>query len=385
VQLTGTAEMDNTSVIASSWRHAEHVAAEAPPTSATPAPLPDLRPVAASFPDGGVQPAIQTQDGAPVPIATTGRVTTEEPPSQLPLPRIVSGPVEMAPLMTAAPVEAAPHGLHPTPDVPREGAKQALPPYIVEPPDVLLVQASSAVLGPKSRLQPVDGSHLVRPDGTLDLGIYGQVFVAGMTLDQIRTAVAAQLLQTGARTYREPKINKMTGLPELDPSGTPIVEGEPKPYTIEQVRSEVRVDVIAYNSKAYYVITNNGGFGEGIFRVPITGNETVLDALSYIQGLPTTSSPKHIWLARSTKDPEHPMVMPVDYRAIARLGAANTNYQLYPGDRIYVDADKKIKVDSWLAKVLAPVDRVLGTALLGGTAYNVLTNRTGGSGSGTGR
>ena len=34
------------------------------------------------------------------------------------------------------------------------------------------------------------------------------------------------------------------------------------------------------------------------------------------------------------------MVMKVDYGAIVRTGAAGTNYQLMPGDRIYVGSRK---------------------------------------------
>ena len=36
----------------------------------------------------------------------------------------------------------------------------------------------------------------------------------------------------------------------------------------------VIVDVIAYNSKRYYVIFDGGGFGEQVFPFPITGSET---------------------------------------------------------------------------------------------------------------
>jgi polysaccharide export outer membrane protein len=384
-------QADNTSVIASSWHPVTHIGAEgspdqqtestpAPPlVSTVPAPLPELRPVASSNPGVSVPASLQSPDGISVPIASTGRVTTEEPPTQLPMPRSVQTPAApvapLVPVGPGGPLPAPPsHGLHYTPNVPREGAKQALPPYIVEPPDVLLIQASTAVLGPKSKLQEINGSHLVRPDGTVDLGIYGQVFVAGMTLDEIRTAVAIQLQKTGARTFREPEKNA-DGTEKKDGMGNPVL-APAKPYSVEQIRDEVRVDVISYNSKAYYVVTSGAGYGEAIFRVPITGNETVMDALSYIQGLPVTSSMKKIWLARSTKDPQHPMVMPIDYKAVAHLGAANTNYQLFPGDRIYVGADPWLSSTTWVSKRLNFVDRILGTALLGGTAYNVLTNRT---------
>ena len=43
--------------------------------------------------------------------------------------------------------------------------------------------------------------------------------------------------------------------------------------------------MFAYNSKVYYVITEGAGAGDLVARLPITGNETVLDAISQINGL----------------------------------------------------------------------------------------------------
>ena len=55
--------------------------------------------------------------------------------------------------------------------------------------------------------------------------------------------------------------------------------------------------MFAYNSKVYYVITEGAGFGDNVRRLPITGNETVLDAISQVQGFSRLSS-KNIWIAR---------------------------------------------------------------------------------------
>ncbi len=70
----------------------------------------------------------------------------------------------------AAPVHVVPLP-HP-PDVPRELAKQPLPPYVIEPPDILLVEAVPRE-GPLKNDQQIRGLHLVRPDGTIGQGIYG--------------------------------------------------------------------------------------------------------------------------------------------------------------------------------------------------------------------
>ena len=45
------------------------------------------------------------------------------------------------------------------------------------------------------------------------------------------------------------------------------------------------MDVLAYNSKVYYVITDGGGAGEQVYRIPSNGNETVLDAIAAIEGI----------------------------------------------------------------------------------------------------
>ncbi len=244
----------------------------------------------------------------------------------------------------------------------------------MEPPDILLIQASAAVLGSnKYRVQPLEGPHLVRPDGTVDLGIYGQVFVAGMTLADVKDQVARQLLVTGARTYRDTEKNADGTVKMKD--GVPVLAGKPKEFTLDQIKEEVRVDVIGYNSKWYYIITSGAGWGEMIYKVPVTGNETVLDALAYIQGLPVVASQKKVFLARPTTDPNHPLVVNIDYRSMTH-GSASCNYQLFPNDRIYVGSDPWLKADGILAKRFAPLERILGITLLGSSTVNSISGRT---------
>jgi polysaccharide export outer membrane protein len=293
--------------------------------------------------------------------------------SQTPTPGTVlipSTPTEAAPSQRLVPQAAPtqqpiaktsyhyPGGLHgaaaaPIPAVPREFEKQSLPPYVVEPPDILLINASNAITLPT---QPLQGQHLVRPDGTINLGIYGSVFVAGMNLDQVQDVVASVLKARHARRKGE--------------------EGKPaeKDMTVDEIKLELQVDVLAYNSKVYYIITDGGGYGAQVYRLSATGNETVLDALSQINGLPAVASKKKIWLARATPDHSAPVILPVDWCGIVRNGSAATNYQIFPGDRIYVDSDALIRTDSALGKFLAPVERVLGTVLLGSSTVNSIRN-----------
>lgn len=191
--------------------------------------------------------------------------------------------------------------------------------------------------------QFVAGPHLVRPDGTVGLGVYGSVYVTGMTLQQARNAIEQHLSQ-------------------------------------HIHRPEVSVDVLAYNSKVYYVITDGGGAGEQVYRIPTTGNETVLDAIAGVNGLPTVASKASIWIARPTPDSGMPdQVLKVDWNAIAQGAQTSTNYQMLPGDRLYVKASPLITMDTKLAKFTAPIERLLGFTILGnGAARSIQGNNANG-------
>jgi polysaccharide export outer membrane protein len=273
-------------------------------------------------------------------------------PETLQPPRLNPVPEDhvLAPHVVPAPAHGDPAAGHGAP-IPRELNKAPLPPYRIEPPDILLVEVVP-IGGPIKFDQRVSGQHLVRPDGTIGLGIYGSVYVAGMTFEEAREAVLRQLSKR--------------------------VEG----LKVESIN----VDVLSYNSKFYYVITDGAGYGEQVVRVPITGNETVLDAISLINGLSPVSSKKHIWLARRNPGaPGTELIYPVDWVGIAERGAAATNYQVFPGDRVYVKADHWRSAYTRIDKVFAPVERLLGVTLLGSEAVNSVRGRGVGGGSTTGR
>jgi polysaccharide export outer membrane protein len=247
----------------------------------------------------------------------------------------------------------------PPPDgaVPRELSKVVLPPYVIEPPDLLLVQVlvppETGDISPYSRdpkaysfplqPQPVDGQHIVGMDGTINLGIYGTVQVAGLTRDQARERIRDFILQQTGR----------------------------KRDTVQVV-----VDVLAYNSKVYYVITDGASYGEQVFAQPATGNETVLDAMARIGGLPQVASKRRIWLARRSPNGGPDQILPVCWDEITRQGITRTNYQVLPGDRIYVDSQQIVTLDNWLAKFIQPVERIFGVTLLGSETVQSLKGRT---------
>ena len=92
----------------------------------------------------------------------------------------------------------------------------------------------------------------------------------------------------------------------------------------------------------------------------------MLDAFAQIGGLPTIGSKKKIWIARpAPAELDAEQILPVDWDAIVRGGSTRTNYQLMPYDRIYVAADPMFATDIFLAKALAPFERLFGFTLLG--------------------
>ncbi len=290
--------------------------------------------------------------------------------------------------------------------LPTELAKVSQPPYVIEPPDVLLIDAVRLIPRPPYRIEPLDvltvqatqtfpdqpiaGAYAVGPDGTVALGFsYGAVRVAGLTLEEAQKAILQHLSQRlknpqvvvglaefrGLQQIRGEHLVRPDGTISLGTYGCVYVTGltlAQAKTIVEQYLSQflldpqVAVDVIAYNSKAYYVIADGAGYGQTVFKFPATGNETVLDAINNIGGIPAVGSKRRIWVARpAPANHECLQLLPVDWLAIAQGGSTRTNYQLFPGDRVYIKGDALVTLDNTLAKLFAPVERVLGITLLG--------------------
>jgi hypothetical protein len=68
----------------------------------------------------------------------------------------------------------------------------------------------------------------------------------------------------------------------------------------------------------------------------LAGRETVLDGIVAAGGLTDRASRCNIILSRPSPPDGCRVVLPVCYQQIVQLGDTTTNYQLAPGDRIYV-------------------------------------------------
>jgi len=343
------------------------------------------------------QAPVHRQDAA-VPVPEPRKAP---PPKELPPPN--KDDRAMAAVIPPAEADVPPPGPMP---LPTELGKVFMPCYIIEPPDVLFLEAVRLIPKGPYRVEPLDvlqinvaqtkagepiaGPFQVSPDGTVSLGFsYGIVRVGGLTLDQIADVIRKKLMEVpianpqvsvglvsfrGLQLIRGEHLVGQDGTINLGTYGCVNVVGlslKQARYAIEKHLSQflqdpqVSVQVAAYNSKVYYIITDGAGYGQSVFRVPYTGNETVLDAVSAIGGLPVVAWRRKIWVARPAP-PGKPcyQVLPVDWDAITQAGQTSTNYQLFPGDRLFVQSDPLIRTDNFLAKLFAPYERILGAILL---------------------
>jgi protein involved in polysaccharide export with SLBB domain len=292
--------------------------------------------------------------------------------------------------------------------MPRELAKTVLPEYIIEPPDILTIETVHAV--PKSPYSlrvldvlairvlgtlpegPIGGAYPIEPGGVVNLGApYGVVQVSGMTVPQAQEAVETHL----KKFLKDPEVavalaelgasQRLVGQYLVGPDGTVTLGSygsvsvvgltiDSARWAIEKHLQQyledpvVSLNMYGFNSKVYYIVMQGAELGDAVYRFPVTGNDTVLDALSQVNGLEQVSS-KKMWIARPSGDDCACQILPVDWYAVTECGSASTNFQLMPGDRLFVSEDKMVAMDNKLAKAFAPLERIMGFSLLSvGTA-----------------
>jgi len=286
---------------------------------------------------------------------------------------------------------------------PREMAMRSLPAYRIEPPDVIQIEVLKLMPLPPYHIENYDVlqvkalnalpdqpifDHFIVDEGKINLGpAYGWIRVAGMTIDECTDAIRAHLQEL----LRQPEVSvTLARASGLQPVTGPYLVGPDGTVNLRQYGSvyvsgmtvlesklaierhlcqfldspEISVDVGAYNSKTYYIITAGAGMGDNVVRVPVTGNETVLDAISQVQGLSQMSS-KEIWIARPAPGEFGcQQIMPVDWDAIAHGGMTSTNYQIMPGDRVFIQADPALTATNLIGKIIGPVERLFGITSL---------------------
>jgi protein involved in polysaccharide export with SLBB domain len=274
------------------------------PRAAEPTPPAEATPFAA--PPGLSEEAIRSFKEIPPGHEVDDGLTPERavaPPDEAPAP--------------PRPSRAAP----PLPSRSTPARIQQRPEYIVEPPDMLVVEVLEALPG-----RPISGERLVRPDGRISLGFYGEVPIAGLTIPEIKEKIVLHM--------RKFLNDEILGLAEIDPVNEDYQRDKNGRIVIKDPRQTDRVfvDVTAYNSQNDYVLGEVSLPG----RLPYTGGDTVLDLVQYAGGLLPTADKSKIRLIRSFPKGSPARVLPVNYEEIAMGTDSSTNYAILPNDRLVI-------------------------------------------------
>ena len=415
-----------------------------------------------------LRPRLRTQLATLVALSLIGGTEGQaDGPARPPIPRAADGEGNTKPIPPVAiPDDPPPH----------EGALIDIP-LIIEPPDILVVEVLEGLPG-----QPITGEHLVRPDGTISLGFYGDVHVRGLTPTQAKVKIILHLREflidetlgivkpmDGDRKPGEarPDPDKLPGptpegsvpaekKPEAD-SKIPKTPGQARESSIDRktrasrnrqgrgprVRATRRaqvshpgpdqqpasttqdtkpeageaqapsdpvaesfrklplnhrfgegqfqliapadstrvfVDITSHNSKTYFVQGEVGVPG----RLPITGKETVLDALNYAGGLVPNAEPADIHLYRPARGGKPSKDYKIDLAAILK-GDAKANLQVFPADRLSVGRNPIVEKTVQIDRAAGLVNSVLNTILqysFTARSLAVINTPTGGSTAG---
>lgn len=198
--------------------------------------------------------------------------------------------------------------------VPTELAKSSLPPHRMEAGDVLVIE-------PNDFNSPIrlSSDQTVQQDGTIELGTYGRLQVVGLPIEEIQNQVQTLIAKH--------EIDRRKANVEL---ASHTGEGSSSPENLDDFGVTVRL--VSQESGWFYVMGEVNAPGS----YPLVGNETVLDAIILAGGLSDRGNDHKIILTRPQMDGQPRSILPVCYQQILQLGDVSTNYQLQPGDRIYV-------------------------------------------------
>ena len=233
---------------------------------------------------------------------------------------------------------------------PRELAKRPLGSYVVEVGDSIFVEPVS--FNATIRLP---GDQVIRPDGTISLGEFGLYEAVNKTIQQIQLEVQSIIDNTGraklVQEFEEERRQKrqlevISERPASEDDESTSDNLSDSEFELERERmlalenriaenkaqNRISVRLVNWDSKKIYVLgeVNSPGF------FAYAGNETVLDAILEAGGLTGNANHHQITVARPTPCGSCRIVMKVCYDQVVQLGDTSTNYQLLPGDRVFV-------------------------------------------------
>lgn len=237
---------------------------------------------------------------------------------------------------------------------PTEGNKAPLDVYIIDIGDTILLEATDF-----DTTVQLPGDQVVKPDGYISLGECGRLMVMNKSIEQVE---AEAQLQIDDHVRRELEIEfeidrrqrqaerereRLESEPEDadDAAATAVADLELGTQDEEQQRialeraindarakNKVSARIVNWDSKRIYVLGEVNSPGSFVF----IGNETVLDAILEAGGLNANANKHQIIVTRPSDCNSCRTVMQVCYDQVVQLGDTSTNYQLQPGDRVFV-------------------------------------------------
>ncbi len=218
------------------------------------------------------------------------------------------------------------------------------------------------------------GDQVVKPDGTISLGEFGSYQANGKTVELMQLEIQAHIDQK-LRSEMEVEYAKSEAEIEassresgdietldFEPAVDSVIENGDASDAADKLeldaerdkreavrrdrarkeferrldeklkQNRVSVRLTNWDSKKIYVLGEVNSPGSFLY----IGNETVLDALIEAGGVTTSSNRHNIIVSRPSSCGECRTVMKICYDQIVQLGDASTNYQLLPGDRVFV-------------------------------------------------
>jgi polysaccharide export outer membrane protein len=219
------------------------------------------------------------------------------------------------------------------------------------------------------------GDQVVKPDGSISLGEFGAYQANGKTVEQMKLEIQAQIdeqLRSAMEIEFAKEEARRIASENLD-SGTVVdtefdsEEGSDSQLELDRedemaerararnakqeksqriearreferrldeklLQNKISVRVTNWESKKIYVLGDVNSPGSFVY----IGNETVLDAIIEAGGLGSRANHHNIIVSRPSRCGDCRTVMKVCYDQIVQLGDTSTNYQLMPGDRVFV-------------------------------------------------
>lgn len=164
-------------------------------------------------------------------------------------------------------------------------------PYVIEPPDTLKISIRSHELE-----DDIDQIYLLAPDGRVDLGRFGRVYLAGLTVEQARDAIEKKLADK-----------------------------------LESARA--KAEVASSNSKKVYVIVKSHGDTARITGLPCMRESSVLQAVFAAK---TGNIEDVVHVHRPLRGKKQEDQREIDLKGLILRADLATNYGLLPGDRVII-------------------------------------------------